>query len=789
MKLFTKNTIRNLALSALSAAVLSACGGAGSCASCNPPPSGNLTLSISAPSQYPAGLPTPIEASLTMTNTSSIDASNLVYSIPAPNQAGNYTGVVITPNAGIGSQSGACTNIAAGASCTFTATIAAYANPGSFTVTATPNGSATQQAAKTTQVGKALQADSISVTANLGLVDIPNTNNEYYILPSDQTIQGSSRSATTAYVSVLVKAAGEGLNRLKLVDETGAELSYVTLGTPHYTVNSVNSYAVTIPAGKSIQHIQALSNVCTTLNTDENNNSACSNDADVNLAQSGVGILAIQPNYFQMSESRESQIVTLQNVGTANITSLQLPQIAAPFSVLANTCSGITTLAPLASCTVTIGYTLGTDSGQGSYIVNYNNGTSAVNTTATIPYVGTTPTTYAILTTSPTSFSLSESHPLQRITVTNTGTAVATGITLPTLTAPLTESVGFTTCTAGSSLPIGSSCSYAVYIDYTQAQSAGRESVTFSYNNGQSAQTTSVAVDWSQYILPQIGFINACEVLRSGSSAGSIADNSNASCMPITVSIPESVTSDVLITMSIPQSSVDGYYFASGYGATPQSSLTDCTVQAGRTSCDSALKLCVGVNSSGESMTVTATASGYVESSTVVLAQSNPPQKYIFVTSATYNGDLKTAGNGTDGFDGANKLCQAAANAGSVTSGLNSTWKAMLSTNNATKTCQFYKNTNSQYLGKAIGGDFVGLLAIPNADAGAYINKDENTNTVDSNYIFTGWDGQNCNNWTSNLRYDKAGLGSSMDNSNGWWGRGSTGCSYTAYTRLYCVQQ
>lgn len=781
MKLFTKNTFRNLALSALSAAVLSACGGAGSCATCTTPTPapGDLTLKIEAPTQYPAGVA--VTAYLTMMNTSNTNGTNLVYTVPS---ATNYTGVTITPDANGAGQN--CANIAAGASCTFTAAIPAGSTPGSFTVTATPNGS-TSSATKATQAGKSLQAGgSISVTANLGLVDVPNTSNEYYVLPSDQTVQGSTGSV---YVSVWVKQAGAGLNSLKLVDEAGVELSYVAVGTPSYALNSVNSYKVTIPAGKTIQHIQVLSNTCTTVNNGENNNTACSNDADVNLAQSGVGILAIQPNYFQMSLSHESQVVTLQNVGTANITAMQMPVIAAPFSVAPNSNTCTSNLAIGASCKLTLIYTPGSTSGQGSYVVNYNNGTSAVNTTATIPYVGSGPAPYAILTTTPTSFSLSESHPFQRITVTNTGTAVATGITLPTLTAPLTESVGFTTCTAGSSLPIGSSCSYAVYIDYTQAQSAGRESVTFSYNNGQSAQTTSVAVDWSQYILPQIGFINACEVLRSGSSAGSIADNSNASCMPITVSIPESVTSDVLITMSIPQSSVDGYYFASGYGATPQSSSTDCTVQAGRTSCDSALKLCVGVNSSGESMTVTATASGYVESSTVVLAQSNPPQKYIFVTSATYNGDLKTAGNGTDGFDGANKLCQAAANAGSVTSGLNSTWKAMLSTNNATKTCQFYKNTNSQYLGKAIGGDFVGLLAIPNADAGAYINKDENTNTVDSIYIFTGWDGQNCNNWTSNLRYDKAGLGRSMDNSNGWWGSGSTGCSYTAYTRLYCVQQ
>ena len=94
MKLFTKNTFRNLALSALSAVVLSACGGAGSCTSCvSPTPApGELTLSIAAPTQYPAGLPTPIEASLTMTNTSSVNASNLVYTIPAPNQVGNWCG-------------------------------------------------------------------------------------------------------------------------------------------------------------------------------------------------------------------------------------------------------------------------------------------------------------------------------------------------------------------------------------------------------------------------------------------------------------------------------------------------------------------------------------------------------------------------------------------------------------------------------------------------------------------------------------------------------------------------
>lgn len=524
MKIFTKNTLCNLALSALSAAVLSACGGAGSCTSCvSPTPApGELTLSIAAPTQYPAGLPTPIEASLTMTNTSSVNASNLVYTIPAPNQVGNYTGVVITPNAGIGSQSGACTNIAAGASCTFTATIAAYANPGSFTVTATPNGSATQQAVKTVQVGKALQADSISVTANLGLVDIPNTNNEYYILPSDQTIQGSSSSATTAYVSVLVKAAGEGLNSLKLVDETGTDLPYVAIGTLSYTVNSVNSYKVTIPAGKSIQHIQALSNVCTTLNTGENNNSACSNDADVNLVSQGNGILSVQPSQFSMSDSYESQVITLTNTGTGTVNNIVYPDWASlgqgQFTLSENNCANLSKLSAGQSCNITLIYTANTTSSAVTPVFSYdddnNSATEPKNTEIIIPYTGTLPATpFSILTVQPSSVSLSEASSRRVLTITNTaggntaGVTIPAGWTLPRLSAPL--ALESTNCYALSdglhrpvttkALSVGDSCIYT--IKYSNAESAGQASLAFTYNNGiASGQITNVAVDWTRFM-------------------------------------------------------------------------------------------------------------------------------------------------------------------------------------------------------------------------------------------------------------------------------------------------
>lgn len=472
-------SIRNIA-GALALASLAGCSGSGSCAPTTAGSVSNLSLKIEAPMQYPAGVP--VTAYLTMTNTSKVNGNNLVYTVPSET---NYTGVTITTDPTGAGQN--CSNIAAGASCTFTALIPANSKPGSFTVLATPN--STNLSIKTATSDKSIQAASISVTANLGLVDTPNFTTPYYILPSSQVIPAANSTATTVYVSVLLKQIGEGLNSFKLVDETGANLSYSIVGTAAYTANSVNTYVVTIPAGKSVQHILAQSNVCS---------SDCSNDALVTIASQGTGILAIQPNYFQMTESYTSQDITLSNVGTGTISQLTMPAIGVPFSVESNTCSS--TLAVNASCTLKVVYTPSTNSGQGSFVANYNNGSQIVNTSATIPYVGTSTQPYAILTLSPSSFSLNESHPLQRIIVQNTGTAAATALSLPTLTAPLQESTTVTSCTTNRSLAINESCTYDVYIDYTQStQSAGSESVTFGYNNGQQTQTVSSAADWSSW--------------------------------------------------------------------------------------------------------------------------------------------------------------------------------------------------------------------------------------------------------------------------------------------------
>ena len=542
MNFFTKTTFRNFALSVLSAAVLSACGGAGSCTNCSTPTPtptpGTLSLSIEAPSQYPAGLPVSIDASLTMTNTSSVDASNLVYTIPAPNEPGNYTKVVITPNAGVGSASGDCTNIAAGASCTFVATISAYASPGSFTVTATPNSTA---AAKTTQSSKSLQADSISVTANLGLVDVPNTQNQYYILPNEQVVTANSTSSTSVMLSVWIKQASDGLSNIRLVDDKGESLVATLINkNPTYTQNSILTYSLELPHGKSVQNIQALSNTCTTINNrNDNVDTACSNNAIINTTPSGHGILNIQPSYTVMSESYNTQVITLTNTGTGNIGDITYPNFTSlgqgQFAIIQNNCSSLSRLTPEQSCTLTVKYTADTiNSGAVTPIFSYdddNNGaTEPKNTAMTIVYEAQTPpspgpdpipvTPFSVLDVQPSSISLTGANPEQTITLLNTPGGETTGaqitnLSLPTLNAPL----GLVATTCGNTLAVGSSCSYIV--KYASAAYAGESTIQFTYNNGQASQSANVAIDWSDaeiyaYIVNSGVGVQKCPMTESG---------------------------------------------------------------------------------------------------------------------------------------------------------------------------------------------------------------------------------------------------------------------------------
>jgi len=137
----------------------------------------------------------------------------------------------------------------------------------------------------------------------------------------------------------------------------------------------------------------------------------------------------------------------------------------------------------------------------------------------------------------------------------------------------------------------------------------------------------------------------------------------------------------------------------------------------------------------------------------------------VFVTSTKYTGDLKTAGSSvglgtaTDGLDGADKICQARANAANR----GGTWKAWLSTTTTSPSTSFNKATVPY---KLLNGNIVAQswndLATPKS-GGIYLTNpikiDEFNHDSGDQYPWTAThaNGQwfspiypyNCSNWTS----------------------------------------
>lgn len=459
---------------------------------------GPVTFSIDNPAQYPAGVP--ITAYLVITNTSTNDAKNLAYTVPSPSESGNTTGVTIIPDAGIGSPSKACANIKAGQPCTFKVTIPQGSNPGSFVVTATPN-SVLTKLSNGKSITKALNDSSISVQAYLGLVDTPNTENSYFVLPETKTIVLKDGKPTVqAMVSVWIKKADKNLNTIKLTDENGQPLTFYPAqgSTPNYAVNSVNTYVVDIPANKSVQHIQALSNVCDVANNTGDNYNACSNNATVFLSISGSGVLSVEPGYINMSESYNSQVITLFNSGDANVKNITstIDKLLPQFRVIDNNCGDI--LTPSALCTMKLVYTPNTTSGFEQLIFSYNDSnaksielrSAAVN----FSYTGTNPSPFSVLLASPSIVHLDTNNKQESIVLTNVPGGVSVGATITNLSMPtLLPPLRLVSNTCAATLAVGSSCSYV--IDYS-GKSSGNTSLGFEYNNGVSAQTTAVQVDW-----------------------------------------------------------------------------------------------------------------------------------------------------------------------------------------------------------------------------------------------------------------------------------------------------
>jgi hypothetical protein len=169
---------------------------------------------------------------------------------------------------------------------------------------------------------------------------------------------------------------------------------------------------------------------------------------------------------------------------------------------------------------------------------------------------------------------------------------------------------------------------------------------------------------------------------------------------------------------------------------------------------------------------------------------SPPNVKRVFVTDAQLNGDLKTAGGGTSGLDGADRICAAAAAYGH----LGGTWVAWLSTSTVNAIDRLTDN-GPWYL---VDGT---TLVFPNKAAIAslpmtVIDRDE-LDALPSGFNENVWTGTNasgalagtdtCTDWTNGTAFGY-GSGGKYTHSDSVWTDGSPSSCANAKAHLYCFE-
>lgn len=415
-------------------ALLSGCGN-GTCLT-NQNSTGDAKFTLTAPNLYPAGVAESIP--LIITNTSNNDARELSYTVDINS---NTTGIPIT----IAEYSQTnCASVAAHQSCQIVAQVPAGSHPGAFTILATPHQSGVTKLIDNvkTLFKHQLNDATISVSASIGLIDLPTNTASgadglslYY--PS--SIVANATGDTQVIITVINTSVNSGdFNTINLVDNSGKRLSYTVLtgnsgnGSPNIGYNSTVTFLVTIPQGAPQLQFKPQ------IETNGSNITAATNLKTIliNSATSPLGILSIQPNYFNLSPEYKTQTITYTNIGNGAITNL-VSTPSTPLAILdGGTCG--TSLAAGMSCTYRVTYAESSTSGSAGIIANYNStATTASSANIQVNYTGVIHAGLIISGNTPPPFVFSatvESPSVSyQMTLTNTGRLdeTVTDVTLP----------------------------------------------------------------------------------------------------------------------------------------------------------------------------------------------------------------------------------------------------------------------------------------------------------------------------------------------------------------------
>lgn len=163
--------------------------------------------------------------------------------------------------------------------------------------------------------------------------------------------------------------------------------------------------------------------------------------------------------------------------------------------------------------------------------------------------------------------------------------------------------------------------------------------------------------------------------------------------------------------------------------------------------------------------------------------------KRVFVTKTSYQGDLRTAGAGTSGIDGADRLCALAATAGS----LGGTWKAWIS-DESTNAIDRISDVGPWFLSNRVTKAFNNKANLATSPLVA-INQDEDGSTIGfQDFVWTGTSaggnrktGDNCSSWASSSSSVSGLKGDTVNADSSWTAWGGDACHASA--RLFCIEQ
>lgn len=252
----------------------------------------------------------------------------------------------------------------------------------------------------------------------------------------------------------------------------------------------------------------------------------------------------------------------------------------------------------------------------------------------------------------------------------------------------------------------------------------------------------------------------------------SIVNNNSSSATTVTAT-PTTTSTTPTTTTTVTQTTPSITYLGSPYSFTSTVSITTITptVSGTITSCSSSpplpsgLTLSAACEISGTPNTVTAAANYTINptmtsgTATVTISISVLVRKYkIFITSATYTGDLKTLGSAANGPLGADNLCNADSNKPS-----SGTYKAMINDGANRDAC----NTNSDCTNPA---ENVNWIMMANTD---YVRAVDSATlfTTNSAGIFTNWNMPNSFDAGAAIQYWTGFSNGTI------WGHSTTDCN------------